>query len=322
MSIHSLLESFQQSNDRIYTAEIDHILEFMYVYYEQRVENGLFLGEVRTKEILLSLISIVDNGLYNKKEMARKYRSAISSLFKYLVRNKFVNNPYLYHELTTSSLFSDSYNYQVNTYISENKNLIESEPNRIFKQYEIDTLIEECNLLFNIYESDINLVHYSELAACISIKLMILTGAKYEALYGLQYSSYENKAITINGYKIHLPIGLSSQIELYLEALLREKSRIPAALFYKRSGQPWGKKTCEGPISYTISKMLGTTSTSGAYQYGISKLIEVDTSETEITHMTCAKHKVVSNCVVKRDFTEKENYINIHIEKTGMLEWI
>jgi len=309
MSIQMAIDEFNTNNSYKYKYELGNFLAYMRNVRNWDSDDTIFNG-LLTKDIIESLDYVIGFAAYTAKSIAKKYVVALSELFLYLIRMGYIKNTDFYNELVAKRFDQHSYYNRLNAHIADDKRLKDPESNRIFTEDDINILLDECNSLFESRGMSLGI---ADMAKCLCIKLMILTGIKYNVAHKLAFNSYMDGCVTIGGYKFRLPIKFDRQFSVYFDKLKLELGYFPEFLFVKKDGVPWGEKTSQSPITYAVKVALGSTSTLGISKYGILKLIEVDVSDAVITEITGAQEDIISDCVRCRSEFDKEKYINSRI---------
>lgn len=309
VSISKAVKEFSEKTQYNYKHDLDNFFDYMRII-KSWTNNDKIFNAVDTDCIVDSIKFNIKNASYNSKSIARHYSVAISEFFLFAIKEGYIKNTDFYNELVGKRLDNKSYYNRVNLYISEEKRLREKESNKVFSKEHIDLLIDECNYYFKNKKNYVNL---NELGACICIKLMILIGIKYTVARKLKYDDFYAGCLYIKDYKIHLPLTLKEQINIYKFSVEKILNKKPYMMFIDNNGESWGKNT--GTVAYQVSKILGTTSTTGISKFGISNLLEADISDSVIAEITNAGKDFIKDCIDQKNELNKELYINSRISK-------
>lgn len=270
------------------------------------------LGGIDTDDIIASIDFCISNCGFNTKSIARKYSVAIAQLFITLIINQDIKNKDFYEELRASSLEDKSYYARINDYITSHSTLAETETIDTFTDDEVELLIKLANLEVENTSTHNTAKGFERLSALLGIKVILLTGVKYNILRSIKREDIDVKSNTllINGFKIRLPILLCNQLDYLLG--LSEKSN-PKYLFVDFNGKQWGEKTQDSKITYVISKYFGKTDTTGLTKYGITNLVKIGVNDSIIKKLTSANDTIIKKCLENSVESESlfwEKYIN------------
>ncbi len=254
-----------------YEANVNNFARFI-LEEKKLLLTDTVLGGIDTDDIISSIDFCIDNCGFNSKSIARKYSVAIAQLFTTLIVNKEIKNRDFYEELRASSLEDKSYYARINEYINSHSKLSEIETINTITDDDVELLIELTNL-----ETSNTPIHdtakgFERLSALLGIKVILLTGVKYNVLRRITRTDIDvgSNTMTINGFKIRLPITLCNQLDYFLSLSRKVNSNY---LFVNFEGAQWDKNTSDSEIPNVILKYFGKTDTTGLTKYGISNLI-------------------------------------------------
>lgn len=308
MNIQEAITTFHATKNGIYRHEIDNFTHYI-TEVKRRSLDEVFSG-IRTEYIIESLEYVINDAPYSTYSMANKYKSAISEFFNFLIGKEIIQNTDFYNELVAKPLNPISYNLRMNTHIVNHNRLKEAKTVDALSDVEAIKLIADCDIILEEKKDNI-----TYLSGCLSIKVMLLTGIKFEVLSAIPFSAFSNGILDINRYKIHMPTKLNKQIADYVQFVPTKLKRTPTRLFMLSRGAPLGKKSGGSPLVRVMKELLGTTATLCLSKYGITNLINVDVNKTEISDLTAAEMKIISDCIQTKTDFEKEQYINSRLSK-------
>ena len=321
-----LKEEFLENNPD-YTNDINNFVDYINVNDGKNVFDKEFtIGGMTISYILNSLQFNINNERIKSKETAKKYLTSVGMLIDYILDNSDIKNISLRNQLGAPARRNDSYAKQCNNFIDTCEQLREKEIYQALDNAMADKLIEWADLQINNASSASDILNqpvlFRRMSAALCVKLMLLTGITYRCARKLNLDCLNLRVntITINNYKIRLPIKFSEQLMKYVE--IRNENGINGkALFINSTGERWTKQNSSSCIpDYFKTDNLKTTPT-GIIKYGIKELISVGVNQAVISELTEASSSIIEDCLPK---SENEDgwyaYLNSKIVNTRIYE--
>lgn len=290
-------------------------------YFETQVDgvsicNDIVLNGMRTEDIIKSLAYYVEIGQISKKEPARKYTSAVAQWFEFLFENSAIENTDLKNALGAPSSRKSSYLYQCRSYINDCEQLKEKEPYSPLDGDQVRKLLDWSKKAIDdgIKAPDKDIA-FKRMAAALCIKLMLFTGVTYRVARTLEFKDYNEieATLTINGYKIMLPLGLTYELRAYKHICEARKFDLENGyLFVTADGEQWGDKTTSSGIPTFLDSQLNITSVNSVVKYGIKQLLDQSVSDSIILKLTGARKELLDDCIDPKQENEDMmfSYIN------------
>lgn len=321
--INELKEKFLENNGD-YSNDVKNFIN----YFDSEVGKGSFyseftIGGMNTKVIIKSLEFNIENEIIKRKSVAKKYISAIGQLFEFILENSDIKNINLKNELGAPSSRKNSYTGQCMMFINNCNLLQDIAPNSALNSEDVDILLNWCNYQCEHMKNYkiITELEFKRIAAGICIKLMLLTGITYRVARSLSFKALDIplNIITINDYRIRLPLNLSIEFREYKQICYKMKFNTEEGfLFVDYDGNQWGEKTPASGIPNFLNTVLGTTSITSIIKYGIKQLMLQDISDSVILKLTGASTNILNDCLQKENEESYDwfTYINSKIVRT------
>jgi len=261
-----------------------------------------FLQGMRTETIIESLDDYIEDSNIRSQARAYKYFSCIKEFFLWLTSEDIIENRSLVQEFGYTTSSHKSYQYKVNKFIDNHPILKKGktyEP-RGFK--EIEDLIEYCDRKVLDDEATIRRAldtpkYFNKYRSALIIKLMILTGIKYEVIYSLMADCLDIKhnSIEINSFKIRLPYRLMDQFLRYEEILSKlgtdKKDR---KLFVDINGKEISNKV--GATHNFLKDATGNGDFNSLIKFTIIEMIKKGINESIIMEFTGVGATMYGEC--------------------------
>lgn len=277
---------------------------------EKQINSNIineFLQGLRTDGIIKSLDFYIRENKLTSIDTARRYSSCIREFFRYIIHKNIIENKELSIELGAPSYNEKSYTYKINNFIAKDKRLKESDGFVAISEEDVKYLIEQCDITLDseeVYKETMQKQkYYNKFRSAIILKLILLTGIRYEVLKEIKKSDLNLKhdLITINNLMIHMPINLSEQLNKY--EIINEDmgtSRSSREIFFiEYDGVRISDKT------YTtagfLKGILGRNDLNGVIKYTIIEMIKKGINESIIRRFTGVGDTM---------YTECQNYVN------------
>ncbi len=261
-----------------------------------------FLQGLRTDGLIESLDFYIRESDLTSIDTARRYSSCIREFFRYILHKNIIENNQLSIQLGAPSYDEKSYTYKMNTYISKDKRLKETDGFIAINEEDVKYLINECEItlssdeVFNkSFESQ---KYYNKFRSAIILKLILLTGIRYEVLTEIKKKDLNLKhdLITINNMTMHLPMNLSEQIYKYekINNTIDSKNTEREMLFIE-----YKKNSISSVTSTTASFLkgiLGRGDLNGVIKYTIIEMIKKGINESIIRKFTGVGERMYNDC--------------------------
>jgi len=274
------------------------------------------LGGVRTEHIIDSIDYNIKHNGYGSKSIASKYAIGIAQFYRHANQNNWFTNDDLLKKINAYKLDETSYYAQISNYIKNNTKLKTKQSKDTCSDQEVNEVITNIDYYFNIIE-DISELSYPRLCSMLAIKLMLLTGAKYNVVRNLKFADLDTSlnTLVINNFKIRLPVKLSLQFQIFRK--LRSHINLSSEfLFTTQTGDQWGRTTSNAGITDILSIFIMRIDTTGITKYGISNLLKAGIGIKEIEQLTGAKKDLIHGCIsvdFESESDKLNNYINMRL---------
>ncbi|SHM82561.1 hypothetical protein SAMN02746066_03459 [Anaerosporobacter mobilis DSM 15930] len=301
-------------------------------YIETQIEQASFYNEftlrgMTVKGILNSLEYLVNIEQIQKKEPAKKYISAVGQLFAYIFDNSEIQNISLKSQLDLPQKRKGSYLKVCYDFISKSEVLQDKESYKALDDATVNKLIIWCDnkidKAIDQNSNNIKDINFKHMVAALCIKLILLTGCTYRVVRAIKISDLDTELslITVNGYDIRLPLGLSRQFKYYKQIYIDKKfNYLEGFLFVGTDGKQWGSGTSSSGITNYLKTEIEKTDITGIIKYGITQLMLQDVNDSVIIRLTGANKDIIEDCLPQDSKKEIEwfSYINSKIVKTGI----
>ena len=266
----------------------------------------------------------VDNQIIKKKEPARKFVIAVGQLMEYLFEadSKLINET-LRKQLGAPANRVDSYKRICNDFI-ESSSLEEKESLDALSPEAVKVLNDKCNEAIDKYISTdmFERIAFKNAVSALCIKLILCTGITYNVARTIKISDFDVNSgiLTINGYKVNLPLNLLSQLKRYITVIKKQEfESTPEYLFFGIDGSQWGKATTSSGIPNFLKNQLSqddlddeiNSGLTHLVKYAITQLILRGVNDAVISDLTGASHGIIETC---HDPNQKEedwySYLN------------
>lgn len=286
-----------------YKNDVNIFLTFLEV--DKKVNSDTvqyFLQGFRTSGVIESLDYYINDRNLTSVSTAQRYASCIREFLRFLIYKENIPNQELGIELGAPAYDENSYTKRVNTFISQEKRLKETDSFVAIDTKDLKNLIFECNLTLNspeVFEKAITTSkYYNKYRSALILKLILLTGIKYEVLKSIKNADLNLKhdLITINGFTIHLPPILSEQFEIYQEInqKINPVNSNRENLFIEHNMNLISDKTAT--TSSFLNDILGRRDLSGLVKYTIIEMIKKGLNESIIKKFTGVGSKIYTEC--------------------------
>lgn len=313
MEADNLLTDFFDKNPN-YEGDIKNFYSYIVDVKKLRFEKTI-LGGIRTDDIIESIEHYISIGQYSTESIAFKYSAAIVSYFEHCISRGYFKNNDFKSEISVSRLDKESYYGKINEFIKGCSSLREKESIIACDSVEIDILVDEIDVFFEKLEKHFDKFDRETMSAMLGIKLMLLTGVKYNVLISLLLNDVDLKSslININSFSIRLPVKFRDQLESYL---LIKDSYVEKSdyLFVDHSGKRWGATTTSSKIPDVLSRCIGRTDTTGLVKFGLTNLLKGGMGIKDIEKLTTAKGELLRDCIPFSEEFEmrmKDKYVNM-----------
>lgn len=296
-------------------------IEKLEQYLEQQVEGASFYNRmtmqgIRVSDIIQCISFYIEIGQITKREPAKRYFSAIGQWFEYLFEHSDIDNPSLKVALGSPSSRSDSYLFQWKTFIERCESLKEKETYPALNDDQVAMLIKWTDSIIQEPTQAIDKdIAFKRLAAALCIRLMVLLGLTYRVVRMISFEDYDENSgiLTVNGYPIILPPGLSYGFREYKKICTAKGfDTRHGYLFLSTSGEQWDDKTTSSSIPSFLNTQLKITSINSVVKYGIRQLLQQGISDSVILKLTGVRKDILDDCIdpAKDDSAVLFSYIN------------
>ncbi len=253
----------------------------------------MFQG-LRTKNIIESIDYYIEESKVKSVSPVKRYASALSEFFKFIIGNGHIDNKSFYDELLLPTIVKGSYWGEINDKLVKDKRLKEKDTFEILTKDEVKDLINSCDELFYKYiqlEEKISKQDYNTIIATLCIKLIALTGVTYREIREIKLTEdieMFNK-ISINNFRIYLPEKYSIQLKKYLNLrnnILLENKKKSDYLFLTFKADQLSKQT--NLIARVLGTCTGRNDLNGLIKYAIREMILAGVNDSVINRLTDA----------------------------------
>jgi len=261
-----------------------------------------FIQGFRTDGIIESLDFYIRDNDLTSINTARRYSSCLREFLRYIIHHNNIENGELRFELGAPAYDEKSFTFKINSYISQDKRLKETEGFIAINKTDRDSLIEESDLTLKsekIFKKAIKQQkYYNKFRSALIMKLTLLTGVKYEILrtIGKKDLNLKHDLITINDLMIRLPINLSEDFYKYEEINSKiARSNLDRDIFFIE----YNKSVISNKTATTSSFLkgiLGRGDLNGIIKYTISEMIKKGVNESIIKKFTGIGSKTFDEC--------------------------
>lgn len=332
--INKLKDEFLESH-RGYENDIKNFVDFLNNQNPPSPFNSEFTIRGMSVDVILQCLKhYVDNRQIKKREPARKFVIAVGQLMEYLFESdsKLVNET-LRKQLGAPASRTDSYRRICNEYIESCPNLEEKESLAALSPETVKILKDKCNEAIEKYLS-VNLferIAFKNAVSALCIKLILSIGITYNVARSIKISDFniDNNILTVNGYKINLPLNLLSQMKRYILLVKNQEfENTPEYLFFGIEGNQWGKSTTSSGIPNFIRIQLNqddlddevNSGLTHLVKYGITQLILCGVNDAVISDLTGASHVIISTCHEPNQEEKWFSYLNSKLINTEFFQ--
>lgn len=312
MDINKLIKDFMKNKSEGsegYEKDILIFIKYLNIPTNVSIIEEVLQG-VRTKKIIDSIDYYISTGPVTSINTVKRYTCAIAEFFKYIISEKYIDNISFYNEIVAPTVATGSYRGLINEAISNNKKLKEGDMFEIYCKDEIQELIENCNEAIEFFQAENQVKkRYSSYIAALCLKLISYTGTLYRGLRKINMSNdiIDFNVININGFDIHLPRKLNSELKDYIKVrsdiLVRNKKN-SEYLFITFDGEQLSKQT--SIISGFLATCTGRNDLNGLIKYAIREMMINSINDSVITKFTGVGEEILRQCVdaVNKDGNE------------------
>lgn len=308
MNINEQLEEFLIKKPDGYKSDVKVFFNFL--EYKNLPLCKEVLQGIRTKNVIESLNYYKEKSSLASVSKAKRYASAISEFFKYLIANGHIENKEFFEELILPTTISESYLYQVNTHISKDPDLKEKDTFKIYTSDEVKDLIANCD---EVLEKESSFIisknkEYSKFIAALCIKLIALNGITYRELRKIKVTEdiVKYNKISINDFRITLPEKYGQQLKKYIDIrkqILIKNNMDSDNLFINGKGETLLLQTSN--ISWFLGVCTCRTDLNGLIKYAIKNMIIVGVNDSVISRLTGASSILIQQAIYNEEDNEK-----------------
>ncbi|NTU16273.1 site-specific integrase [Bacillus subtilis] len=312
-----IFESFLESVPYTY---FTHLKAFKdYLRYLNVTDDTIidFLQGVRTERIIDSLKFNIENRSQSKKKILKKetaymYSVVIKKFFLYLQSEHCIKNLDFERELNLSASNHSSYRYKMNEFISNNSILKDSRGFNTLLEEEVNDLIKQCDETLNSDDIYINAFeekrYFNKFRSAIIIKLIILTGVRYEIICNLKKNNLDLKYnnLKINDYSVPLPNNFRDQFEKYSK-LVNELTfkKDNDFLLIEFEGEQLKKTTAD--TANFLKNSIDRSDLNGLIKYSVVNMLKHEMNEHVIRKLTGIGTKFYEQCLEEVVDLDKDN---------------
>ncbi len=327
--INKLKDEFLKSH-RGYENDIKNFVDYLNNLYPPSPFNSKFTIRGMSVDVILQCLKYyVENKIIKKKEPARKFLVVIGQLMEYLYEadSELVNET-LRKQLGAPANRADSYKRKCNDFI-ELLDLEEKETLAALSPEAVNVLNNKCNEAIEKYiKLDMfERISFKNAVSALCIKLILCTGITYNVTRTIKISDFDvnSGVLSINGYKVSLPLNLLSQMKRYVSRIkYQEFENIPEFLFFGIDGNQWGKTTTSSGMPNFLMNQLQqddiddelNSGLTHLVKYGITQLILQGVNDSVISDLTGASHGIIETCHKPNQEEEWFSYLNSKLIKT------
>lgn len=289
-----------------YLHDVNNFVDFCEIESKYKLnskEMNRWIMAADTQLILDSLkYHVYTTSKYKSKTTAFRYMSVIGQLFEYVRYNSTIKVTNLFEEMQMDRTGNSRYIKTLTDFINtctDLKGVVEALP---LNESEAEKLIEWSDWqLLNQNEWN-NELGYRKALAALGIKLMLMYGITYRELKNVKWQAYNKQTgqITLNGFKLRLPMRLEWQIGCWYD-FCTDTGRLCEYIFVDYSGKIWGDTTSTSRIPDYIYPVIGSGSITTIVKYGIAQLVKAGISESVIKKITGASDTLILSCVQDTD---------------------
>lgn len=272
---------------------------------------------IRSKDVVESIDYYIRESNLTSVSPVKRYASAISEFFKYIISEGYIDNKSFYNQLLLPTIHKSSYWGMIYEYILKDKRLKEKDTFNIFEKHEVIELINTCNQTLDTYIDYVSTKkYYNKVVNALCIKLISLTGILYRSLREIKITDDINlfNKIYINGFKILLPEKYSLQIKKYLDIrkkILKKNNSESDYLFITFEGKQLSKQTSS--ISSFLASCIGRQDLNGLIKYSIREMIMVGINDSVINRLTNAGQDLIKQALENENSCD-ELYWNRYLD--------
>lgn len=322
MDFSGLVDQFLIDNPG-YKNDVDNFMEYFEQVRKLKIpdQEDFLVNGMTTEQVIQSLKYFIDKGQIKKQDPAGKYFVSIGQLFEYILNNSSYKNEDFLRELANPSTREDSYSKKTNNFIAEYNKLQPKEPLAKLEIHLIDDLIKWCDksLKDEAFLKKMTDTEFKRVNATLCMKLMLFTGVTYRQVRKILFSDLNSRqnTITINGFRIRLPLNLSVQFQNYQK--YRESFILSDYLFINSDGSQWGEATSDSGIPNFMKTAISQTNLTGLVKFGIFQLIQSGINDSVIMRFTGASREILNNCLedIPGNDIYWEQYLNSKLVNTS-----
>ncbi|MDU5107565.1 MULTISPECIES: hypothetical protein [unclassified Clostridium] len=308
MNINERLEEFLIKKPDGYRSDVKIFLDFLMSKNLPLCKE--VLQGIRTKNVIESINYYKIKSNLASVSKAKRYASAISEFFKYLISHGYVENKEFYDELNLPTTINKSYLYKINEYISKDPDLKEKDTYKIYTSEEVRDLILKCD---DVLGKDSNFIiskdkEYSKFIAALCLKLIALNGITYRELRKIKVTEDIAKynKILINDFRLTLPEKYGQQLKKYIDIrnqILIKNSKVSDSLFINKKGDTLPVPTSN--ISWFLDVCTGRNDLNGLIKYAIKNMIIVGINDSVISRLTGASSILIQQAIYNEEDNDK-----------------
>lgn len=287
-----------------YETNLDVFSEFLKIkgITQQTIEP--FFQGARSEFLLESLNYYIDSRNVTSFGASGRYASCMKEYFLYITQKEYIKNNELIAEFGYPTYSDKSYQYKVNNYLDNKKEITASDGFEMFLTNQIDHLINDCNQIMNddyiLSKVDNSQMYYNKFRSAIMIKLILLTGTTYRTMTKINISDVDLQhcLITINDLTIHLPNKLIDQLRKYVEVrkiiVERNGKEDTSSLFTEFNGNEVSNTT--STLSVFLKDLTGRRDLNGLIKFSITNMIKKGINQSIIVKFTAVGDTIYNWC--------------------------
>ncbi|MED0671731.1 hypothetical protein P4S95_16260 [Aneurinibacillus aneurinilyticus] len=307
-----------------------HLKMFEDFVKSKRIDESLFkefFQGLRTEVIIESLDYYIKKTGISARGRADHYTSAVKEYFSFLFYKNYISNSEFEREIYLPTHDESSFRYKINNFIRHHASLKEEDGFDILEWHEVKRLIQVCDetmISKEIIDKAVNMQkYYNKFRSALLIKLISLTGMKYENICNIKPEDLNltYNSIKINGLTLSLPNNLRDQFERYEhinKEIGAEKER--ATLFIE-----FDKSVLSSNTS-TTANFLKTVNErgdlNGLIKYVVVQMMKEGISEVIIKELTGIKEKMYDDCkqYFSNDITTLNRVLNSRLRNMEIFD--
>ncbi|PKM47516.1 MAG: hypothetical protein CVV03_03060 [Firmicutes bacterium HGW-Firmicutes-8] len=261
----------------------------------------VYLQGMRTKAFIESLNFYIDNRGVSSIDTAQRYVSALKEYFLFLIDEGLIINNELLNEIGLPIYSEKSFRNQLNTSISEDKRLEKGDFVKGFSENVAIDLIASCDetLKIDIKQAVSKKNLYNSFLSALIIKLLLFTGLAYRQVTKISLAAYSERynVLSINGFRIHMPIIMSDQIRRYIsirETVLYNIKQQSELFFVEFDGKNLAYMTSR--TAKFLAGLSGRKDLNGLIKYAITSMIRKGVNESIIKKFTGVGDTIYNSC--------------------------